>query len=154
VRPTAMYYSGQKCQAGNCGEFITELANPLIWWAATAALVYLIYRFIRYRQWRVGAILAAVAAGYLPWLLYLSRTVFQFYTIAFEPYLILGLVYVMGLALGSRQDATWRRVGGIRAVAVFLGLAVLLSAFFYPVWTGMRLPIDVLTLHYWLPTWR
>jgi dolichyl-phosphate-mannose-protein mannosyltransferase len=154
VRPTAMYYAGDKCPAGACGEFITELANPLIWWAATAALLYLIYRLVRYREWRVGAILAGVAAGYLPWLLYLNRTVFQFYTIAFEPYLILGLVFVMGLALGSRSDATWRRVGGIRVVAVFLGLAVLLSAFFYPVWTGMRVPVEFLTLHYWLPTWR
>jgi dolichyl-phosphate-mannose-protein mannosyltransferase len=154
VRPTAMYYAGDKCPAGACGEFITELANPLIWWAATAALFYLIYRLVRYREWRVGAILAGVAAGYLPWLLYLNRTVFQFYTIAFEPYLILGLVFVMGLALGSRSDATWRRVGGIRVVAVFLGLAVLLSAFFYPVWTGMRVPVEFLTLHYWLPTWR
>jgi dolichyl-phosphate-mannose-protein mannosyltransferase len=45
-------------------------------------------------------------------------------------------------------------VGGIRVVAVFLGLAVLLSAFFYPVWTGMRVPVEFLTLHYWLPTWR
>ena len=154
VRPTAMYYAGDKCPANSCGEFITELANPLIWWAATAALFYLIYRLIRYREWRVGLILAGVAAGYLPWLLYLNRTVFQFYTIAFEPYLILGLVFVIGLALGSRSDPTWRRVGGIRVVAVFLGLAVLLSAFFYPVWTGMRLPAEFLTLHYWLPTWR
>ncbi|GAB3037545.1 phospholipid carrier-dependent glycosyltransferase [Parafrigoribacterium mesophilum] len=154
VRPTAMYYAGEKCPSGSCGEFITELANPLIWWAATAALFYLIYRLIRYREWRVGLILAGVAAGYLPWLLYLNRTVFQFYTIAFEPYLILGLVYVMGLALGSREDATWRRIGGIRVVAAFLGLAVLLSAFFYPVWTGMRVPVEFLTLHYWLPTWR
>ncbi|WP_158252940.1 hypothetical protein [Cryobacterium sp. Y62] len=36
-------------------------------------------------------------AGYLPWLMYLNRTVFQFYTIVFELYLLLGLTFVIGL---------------------------------------------------------
>jgi dolichyl-phosphate-mannose-protein mannosyltransferase len=156
VRPTAMYYSASTsgCGSNTCGELITGLANPLVWWAAVAAAFYLVYRLVRHRQWQLGAILAGVAAGYLPWLMYLNRTVFQFYTIAFEPYLILGLVFVISLALGSPADPRWRRVGGIRLVAAFLVLAALLSAFFYPVWTGMRVPTEFLTLHYWLPTWR
>ena len=78
------------------------MANPLIWWAAVAAALYLVYRLIRYREWRAGLILTGVAAGYLPWLLYPNRTVFQFYTIAFEPYLILGLTFVIGIILGRR----------------------------------------------------
>ncbi|MEO7146464.1 MAG: phospholipid carrier-dependent glycosyltransferase, partial [Terrimesophilobacter sp.] len=96
IRPTAMYYRASDfgvngCQFVRCGESITEIANPLIWWGAVAAAVYLIYRLVRHREWQVGAILIGLAAGYLPWLLYLNRTVFQFYTIVFEPYLILAL---------------------------------------------------------------
>ena len=75
----------------------------MIWWAAVAAALYLVYRLVRYREWRVGLVLAGLGAGYLPWLLYLNRTVFQFYTIAFEPYLILALVAVMGILLASRM---------------------------------------------------
>jgi dolichyl-phosphate-mannose--protein O-mannosyl transferase len=159
-RPTAFYYqaipTGQNgCTSfDGCASYVTSIANPIIWWAATAALFYLVYRLIRYREWRVGLILMGVVAGYLPWLLYVQRTIFQFYAIVFEPCLILGLVFVIGLLLGSRDDPAWRRVGGIRLVAIFLGLAALLSAFFYPVWTGMQIPTWFAQLHYWFPGWR
>lgn len=158
IRPTAMFYQGSDlgqngCEFTRCGESITGIANPFIWWGAVAAAVYLVYRVIRYREWQVGAILTGIGAGYLPWLMYLNRTVFQFYTIVFEPFLILALVYVMGLLLGKRTDETWRRLGGIRLIAVILIAMVLVSAFFYPLWTGMQMPLEFIQLHYWLPTW-
>ncbi len=159
LRPTAFYYVGQArgqsgCAYSSCAEYITSIANPLIWWAATAALFYLVYRLLRYREWRVGLILMGMVAGYLPWLLYASRTIFQFYAIVFEPYMILALVLVIGLILGRRGDSTWRRTRGIGVVAVFLVAVVLVSAFFYPVWTGMQVPESFARLHYWLPGWR
>jgi dolichyl-phosphate-mannose-protein mannosyltransferase len=159
VRPTSMFYQSSSlgengCDYDVCGASITGLANPLIWWAATAAVFYLVYRLARYREWRVGLILMGMAAGYLPWLGYLQRTVFQFYTIAFEPYMILGLVFVIGLVLGRKSDPPWRRDQGIRVVAVFLVLATLTSVFFWPLWTGMQLDIRWMQAHWWLPTWR
>jgi dolichyl-phosphate-mannose-protein mannosyltransferase len=159
VRPTSMFYQSSSlgengCDYDVCGASITGLANPLIWWAATAAVFYLVYRLARYREWRVGLILIGMAAGYLPWLGYLQRTVFQFYTIAFEPYMILGLVFVIGLVLGRKSDPPWRRDQGIRVVAVFLVLATLTSVFFWPLWTGMQLDIRWMQAHWWLPTWR
>lgn len=159
LRPTAFYYVGQAtgqdgCSYSSCAQYITSIANPILWWAATAALFYLVYRLVRYRQWRVGLILMGVAAGYLPWLLYTNRTIFQFYAIVFEPYMILALVFVMGMILGRPADPTWRRLHGIRVVGVFLVLVVVVSAFFYPVWTGMQVPELFARLHYWLPGWR
>jgi dolichyl-phosphate-mannose-protein mannosyltransferase len=159
VRPTSMFYQSSSlgengCDYDVCGASITGLANPLIWWAATAAVFYLVYRLARYREWRVGLILMGMAAGYLPWLGYLQRTVFQFYTIAFEPYMILGLVFVIGLVLGRKSAPPWRRDQGIRVVAVFLVLATLTSVFFWPLWTGMQLDIRWMQAHWWLPTWR
>ena len=96
IRPTSMYYVGSNagqngCTANACSAAITSLGNPLIWWAAAAAVFYLVYRLARYRDWRIGLILTGLAAGYLPWMLYIDRTIFQFYAIAFEPYLILAL---------------------------------------------------------------
>ncbi len=159
VRPTSMYYRGldqgeDGCAATMCGEAIAGIANPLIWWGSVAAAGYLVYRLIRHRDWRHGLILTGIAAGYLPWLLYLNRTVYQFYTIAFEPYLILALTAVIGILLGSRDDPTWRRLNGIRVLAVYLTFVVLVSAFYYPMWTGIQAPWPFLQLHYWLPTWR
>ncbi|CAN5189048.1 phospholipid carrier-dependent glycosyltransferase [soil metagenome] len=159
VRPTAFYYVGQTsgqggCTVSSCAEYVTSIANPILWWAATAALFYLLYRLVRRREWRVGLILMGMVAGYLPWLLYSTRTIFQFYAIVFEPYMILGLVFVIGLVLGRPQDSTYRRTRGIGLVAVFLLLVVLVSAFFYPVWTGLQVPEIFARLHYWLPGWR
>ncbi|MHA6695405.1 dolichyl-phosphate-mannose--protein mannosyltransferase [Homoserinimonas sp. A520] len=150
TRPTSFNYS----EVDGTASLITSLANPLIWWSAGAALVYLVYRLIRYREWRVGLILTGVAAGYLPWLLYPSRTMFQFYAISFEPFLILGLTMALGIILGRRTDPTWRRLSGIRLVAVFLIAAALVSAFFYPVWAGIPMPELFVRSHFWLPGWR
>lgn len=159
VRPTAFYYTGQVrgqggCTFSSCAEYVTSIANPILWWAATLALFYLVYRLVRYREWRVGLILMGSVAGYLPWLMYSHRTIFQFYAIVFEPYLILGLVFVIGLILGKSTDASWRRTRGIGVIAVFLFFVVVVSAFFYPVWTGMQVPELFARLHYWLPGWR
>ncbi|MDH6180252.1 dolichyl-phosphate-mannose-protein mannosyltransferase [Microbacteriaceae bacterium SG_E_30_P1] len=159
IRPTSMWYQGANggelgCDYDVCGASVTGIANPVIWWAATAAVLYLAYRLVRYREWKVGFILMGMAAGYLPWLLYLGRTVFQFYSIAFEPYMLLALTFVIGLILGSPDDDRDRRTSGLGIVAVFLGVALLVSIFFWPLWTGMQLNYDYLRLHWWLVTWR
>jgi dolichyl-phosphate-mannose-protein mannosyltransferase len=159
IRPTSMWYQGADqgvngCAATSCGEEILGLANPFIWWAATAAAVYLVYRLIRYREWTTGFVLMGLAAGYLPWLLYLNRTVFQFYSIAFEPYLILALTLAIGVLLGSPGDPRWRRTGSLRLVGVYLVIVVAASVFFWPLWTGMQLDFQYLRIHWWLPTWN
>ncbi|MCS5714520.1 phospholipid carrier-dependent glycosyltransferase [Herbiconiux sp. CPCC 205716] len=157
IRPTQMYVSqvdDSVCGGTTCYENITSIANPIIWWCATAALFYLVYRLVRRREWQVGLVLMGMVAGYLPWLMYTGRTVFQFYTIAFEPYMILGLTMVIGLALGSRADPRPQRTRALAVVGAFLVVCVLVSAWFYPVWVGMPVPAWFLSLHYWLPSWR
>jgi dolichyl-phosphate-mannose-protein mannosyltransferase len=155
VRPTSMYYQG--LSDGNV-ETILDIPNPLIWWAATAATFYLVVRIVlrlrrRERVVAEALILTALAAGYLPWLLYLHRTVFSFYTIAFEPYLILALTAAIGMLLGTAADPESRRVVAIRAVGIFLGGCVALSLFFLPIWTAMSVPDWFFRIHLWLPTW-
>ena len=158
IRPTSMWYASpgagvDGCAVEPCSQAITSIANPLIWWAAVAATLFLVYRLIRRREWQVGLILTAVAAGYLPWLMYTERTVFQFYTIAFLPYLILGLVFVLGRILGSRDDPNYERTRGISLVAVFLVLATAASVFWYPLWSATTVPFWFWSLHSWLTTW-
>jgi dolichyl-phosphate-mannose--protein O-mannosyl transferase len=158
IRPTSMYYvgssSGQNgCTVDSCASAITSLGNPLIWWGAAAAAFYLVYRVIRYREWQAGLILTGLAAGYLPWMLYINRTIFQFYSIAFEPYLVLALAGVIALILGRRTDPSWRRVRGVRIVGIYLGFVVLVSAFFWPIWTAQQVPFWFWQVHMWLPSW-
>ncbi len=157
-RPTSMYYQGSSagqngCAFSACSEAINPVDNPFIWYAAVAALVYLVYRFVRYRQWTVGVVLAGVAAGYLPWLMYLNRTVFSFYAIVFVPYLLIGLAITIGIILGSRTDPREKRERRIALVSTYGILALVFSAFFYPIWTGIQTPLWFWQIHMWLPSW-
>jgi dolichyl-phosphate-mannose-protein mannosyltransferase len=159
LRPTSMYYQGFDegqggCEVARCGEAITSVANPLIWYAAVAACLYLLYRVVRHREWRYGAILVGVAAGYLPWLAFADRTVFQFYTIAFEPYLVLGLAATLGIILGSRTDHVDRRRSGIAVTAIVVVASVAVTVFFYPLWTAQLADWEFIRIHYWIPSWK
>jgi dolichyl-phosphate-mannose--protein O-mannosyl transferase len=138
---------------------ISSIPNPLIWYAAVAASVYLLYRLVRaWIQKRpidpaLTFPLIGLAATYVPWLMFPERTIFQFYTVAMMPFLVLGLAMTLRVIAGRRDDPLYRRQAGERTVTVFLVFAVLVSAFFYPVWTGMSVPYDFWLLHNWLPGW-
>lgn len=159
TRPTFMYWNnvpfgeGDCALAGGCTQSITAVSNPLIWWVGMAAALYLIYRFVITRDWRIAFVLTGLAVTYLPWLQYGERTVFQFYTVVMIPFVALALALVAQQVLGPRDGAVHRRSVGIAVVAVFLLAATLISAFFYPVWTGMEIPYPFWVLHNWLPTW-
>jgi dolichyl-phosphate-mannose-protein mannosyltransferase len=158
TRPTSMYFADQAegvdgCTAVRCAEAITSVANPLIWYAGVAALLYLLYRLARYREWRAGFVLMGLVAGYLPWMLYLDRTVFQFYCVVFQPYMMLALAMTAGIVMGSPQDARPKRTRGLVIVLVFVALAAALTAFFYPLWTGQQTSFAFWQAHMWLPSW-
>ena len=154
LRPTAFFYetysAGQMgCESDTCSSAITALGNPLIWVFATAALLYLAYRYLRTRERLIGLVLLGVGALYLPWLLIPERTVFQFYAVSFLPWMILGLVLVMQIlyrAIGNTKLAKAWLIG-------FFVLATLVSIFFLPVNIGLVVPFDQWQLRMWLPSW-
>ncbi|CAH0261967.1 putative dolichyl-phosphate-mannose--protein mannosyltransferase [Arthrobacter sp. Bi83] len=157
-RPTSFYYESPKqgspgCDIAHCTSAILSVGNPLIWWAATVSLAVLLFWWAGRRDWRAGAVLAAVGSGYLPWFLYPERTMFFFYAVSFEPFLILALVYCLGLVLGRRTDPLWRRRSGLYGVVLFVVGAVLLSAFFYPVWTAEIISYQDWRIRMWMPSW-
>ena len=69
------------------------------------------------------------------------------------PFLLLAL----GLALRDLAHPAGaspaRRVTGQRVVIVFLVVAVLLAAFWYPIITATSVPYEFWRLHNWSPTW-
>jgi dolichyl-phosphate-mannose--protein O-mannosyl transferase len=158
LRPTSFYWrktvlGEDGCTADECARAVTSLGNPLVWWVGTAALLFAVYALLRHRDWRAGAVLSGVIAGWVPWLFIAERTIFTFYSIAFAPW-----VY---LAIGYLVVTGWERVGddprsqrlGRWATGVLLGIFVAVSAFFYPVWTGMQIPYELWQAHMWLGTW-
>lgn len=161
MRPTAFWVGEDttECLGGHCIAVISSVPNPVIWWGACAASVYLVYRLVRGfarrapMPWILGVPLVGIAMTWVPWLLYPERTIFQFYTVAIAPFLVLALALVLREIAGRRDDPLHRRQSGERTVGIFLVVAVLVSMFFYPVWTGMTVPYEFWRLHNWLPTW-
>jgi dolichyl-phosphate-mannose-protein mannosyltransferase len=159
IRPLVAYQTsvtrGQTgCTAAICDTSIEEVANPLIWWAAALAILFLLHRLIFTRNWKMGFVLMGLLAGYVPWLWYTNRTVFQYYAIAFEPSMILALCLVLGMVLGTSSDPPLRRLRGSIAVTIFVVVALALSVFFFPLWTGTQISSGYMNAHFWLTSWN
>lgn len=161
LRPTAVWVGNDPdpCGVDRCIAVISTIPNPLIWYGGVAAALYLLYRLVRGAIARTAVApaltfpLVGLAATYLPWLMFPERTIFQFYTVAMMPFLVLALAVALRDLAGRRSDPLHRRQAGERTVMIILGVVVLVSAFFYPVWTGMSVPYDFWMLHNWLPGW-
>ena len=157
-RPTAFYYepskSGQRgCTVAACSEAITPIGNPVVWWGGTVAIGVLLVCWFLGRDWRAGAVLTGLAAGWLPWFNYQDRTIYTFYAVAFVPWVVLAVTYCLGRLLGPRGAPPDRRLwGGIAAGAVVV-LAVAAFAWFHPVYTAELIPQTSWADRMWLPSW-
>ncbi len=159
-RPVAFYYESPKTGSqgctpsmGSCSAEVLALGNPLLWWFATAAILYLFWRWIARRDWRAGAILAGIAAGVGPWLWYAQRTIFSFYAVAFLPFMVLGATMAIGVILGRADASPARRVWGAATAGTIVVGVVALFAYFYPIYTGQTIPYSDWANHMWLPSW-
>ncbi len=158
TRPTSFYWSAikdrsQGCPTDNCAAEVLALGNPIIWWAAIVAIIHQAWRWLAHRDWRSGAVLVGIAAGWVPWLLYLNRTIFTFYTVVYVPFVVMALAMSMGSMLGSSDSSEKRRARGAFAAGTLLILIVVAAWWFYPVWTGQVMPYEQWQLRMWMPTW-
>jgi len=155
LRPTAFFWRDKDsgCLFDNatsdCVSNITALGNPVIWWAAVLATSVLAASWFRTRDKTTTLLALGIFAGYLPWLLLPNRTMFEFYVVAFSPWVI--LILTAGLRAWFQNSASPRKAANW--IAGLLIIMALSSAFFYPIWTGMWISYDFWRLHMWLPSW-
>lgn len=160
-RPTSFFYESyargeQGCLADSCSQAITSLGNPVVWWGGTVALAVLLFMWLLRRDWRAGAILGGVAAGWLPWFYYAAsddRTMYAFYSVAFAPFVVLGLTYVLGLVLGPRGAPPQRRLVGAIAAGSVVVAAVVMLAWFWPVHVAEVIPYSQWRARMWFSSW-
>lgn len=154
-RPTSFFYETPKnCGADHCSQEVLALGTPALWWLATIAVAVVIGFWIksfalkRYEP-ALNVIVTGIAAGYLPWFFFQKRTMFSFYAIVFEPFLILAIVYCAYIALLHFENKrnTYLLLGA-------LGLIILLNfIFFLPLYTGDVITYDSWQARMWLPSW-
>ncbi|WP_425824898.1 dolichyl-phosphate-mannose--protein mannosyltransferase [Streptomyces fractus] len=150
-RPVCFFW--QKDPDGSVHE-ILALGTPLLWWAACLSLAYALYRWFFRRDWRFGAVLCAVAAGFVPWLQWQERTTFSYYMVVISPFLCLGVTGMLGAIIAGRDGASRRRrrigtvAAGVVVIAVFCCFC-----YFLPLYVGAAVPYDTWHQHMWWPTW-
>ena len=166
-RPVAFYWSNAgPCGAANCAAEVLLLGTPILWWAFIPALAGLAWFGISRRDWRGLALGLGVAVGILPWFAWEldDRTMFYFYVLPAEPFLILALVYVLGAlmrradrpgalrAAGGTEllDPADRRIMGVIFAAAFVFAVAVIFAYFYPIYTGQNITYQQWLSRMWL----
>lgn len=146
IRPTSFFYEG--CGTG-CSTAITAIGNPLIWWVGAVAVITVFLTWVTKRDRVSGLVLLGLAGGYLPWLFFSQRTVFWFYTITFEVWVLLAIALLMKRGV-EQSEAPGRAK---RLLWAFWWVCVAVSAFFLPIWWGTEVPYWFWLAHMWLPSW-
>jgi len=151
ARPVVFFWSSDvDCGADRCASEVLLLGTPLLWWAFIPALIAVLWWAASKRDWRAWAILSGAAAGIIPWLLYPDRTMFFFYAIPAEPFLIMAVVFTMGMIIGPRTATPERRLSGALICAGFVVLIALCFAYFWPLYTGQVMPYDDWHARIWM----
>ncbi len=152
-RPTSFFYGTPKtCGAASCSQEVIALGTPFLWWTAVFAIAITFGYWISRREWQSGLILLSLGAAYLPWFLFQKRTMFSFYSIAFEPFIILVIIFCMAKFLERDDDP---RILRIRKFILMSGMAVIAINFLYflPLYTGGVLTYSSWFGRMWFPSW-
>ena len=152
-RPVAYYYESCNDDKLAKGECVTEqghveeilgVGNPAIWWLGLPAFAITLFFGAWKRDWRALTILGFYAVQYVPWL-FIPRPNFLFYLTPAVPFLCLSLTYAVW-RLGHNTFLRWLP-GAVALVAVVAFL------FWYPLWTGIEMPLSSWQLRIWMRSW-
>jgi dolichyl-phosphate-mannose--protein O-mannosyl transferase len=154
-RPTSFFYaSPQGCDAKNCAQEVLALGTPILWWIATIAFAVVIGFWIKsliahQADSAATIVVIGLAAGYLPWFAMQQRTVFAFYAIIIEPFLILAVVYCAKLLL----DSGLKPMVSQSIIGVLFVLIIMCFFFFIPLFTGQVISYEDWRLRMWFDSW-
>ena len=157
-RPVSMYYNGHShaCGVHNCAQEVLAIGTPAIWWASIPALIACLVWWLLRRDWRAGAVLAGVAAGWLPWFWYAwhdHRTMFFFYAVVFVPFLVIALTLCLGLIIGPARASVGRRAAGAGLAGAYLLAVVADFWYMYPLFAAKIIPYTSWLARMWYHRW-
>jgi dolichyl-phosphate-mannose-protein mannosyltransferase len=163
TRPVAFFYQSYSgpvagaqnaCPSSGCtgpswSQEVLAIGTPLIWWSAMLSLVFCLGWWLLHRDWRAGAVLLCVIAGWGPWWPLVTRTKFYYYALEFEPFLIMSIVLCLGLILGPAAASVRRRSLGAGIVGAYVLATLIMFWYFYPVVAAKVIPYPDWLSHMW-----
>jgi len=112
--------------------------------------------WISRRDWRPGAVLISVCAGWLPWFWYSwhnHRTEVNFYAIVMLPFMVLAITLCLGLILGPARAAPGRRHAGAIGTGGYVLLVLVNFMYLYPVLAAQIMPYAWWHARMWFSAW-
>ena len=166
-RPVSFYYAAytnaagtHPCPATGCppgpswSQEVLPLGNPAIWWVSIPAMLFCLGWWLTRRDWRAGASLLGVIAGWLPWFLFLKRTPqFDYYSLEFLPFLVLCITLCLGLIIGPARASPRRRAIGAAIAGTYVLAVLILFWYFYPILAGQIVPYSSWFARMWYRGW-
>ncbi|MDW7739721.1 MAG: phospholipid carrier-dependent glycosyltransferase [Bacillota bacterium] len=138
-------YQGKELPAGFISS-IVSFGNPAVWWGGFIAFFLVIYDAFKLRDRKLIFVLIAIFSQYIPWVI-IPRLTFIYHYFATVPFLIFGLVYVLG-------EVRKRWAFGKELVIFFAIITLILFVLFYPILSGMIVErAYVETYLRWFPGW-
>jgi dolichyl-phosphate-mannose--protein O-mannosyl transferase len=160
ARPISFYSQclpSKHCgSAGSTESEVLAIGTPLIWWGAVAALLFCLGWWVLRRDWRAGSALLGVAAGWLPWIWFSwhdHRTEFYYYSVVFEPFMIIAITLCLGLIIGPARAAPGRRAVGAVVSGAYLMAVLANFAYLYPILAAKVIPYSSWLSRMWFHSW-
>lgn len=124
---------------------ISCMGNPAIWWVGIICVLYVFFRFIVKRDKKAGFLCISYLAQYLPWMSVGRITFIYHYFPA-----ILFTMLMMGYTMQHiRERFSW----GKKATAIYMAIAVICFAIFFPVISGLPIYREWGLNLRWLKDW-
>jgi dolichyl-phosphate-mannose--protein O-mannosyl transferase len=166
-RPVSFYYASYTDAAGahpcpptgcppgpSWSQEVLPLGNPAIWWVSIPAMLFCLGWWLTRRDWRAGASLVGIIAGWLPWFLFFKRMPqFDYYSLEFLPFLVLCITLCLGLIIGPARASPRRRAIGAAIAGAYVLAVLILFWYFYPVLAGQIIPLSSWSDRMWYRGW-
>ncbi len=118
---------------------IYAFGNPFVFWFGLASIIFAFVISAIEKNKRLGFTVFAYLIFFLPWIAS-PRIMFLYHYLPSIPFLSIAAGY------------TLRRFSKVRYPVLIV--CVLAFIYFYPHWTGMRIPLWLDESYYWINTWR
>ncbi len=138
------YYSGTDLAQGMAST-IVALGNPIIWWTGMFAIVSAFLIGVANKDKRLIVLFVAMGFQYLPWVM-VTRITFMYHFFSTVPFMIICIVYTFEFFLEKYNKPK-------SYMLLYLAVAALLFAVFYPALSGMMVSAEHIDKLKWLDSW-
>jgi len=145
IRPVWFWVKYETDKIGN----IYNLGNPVLWWSGILIMPFVLIQAVKAAVKRSFQLIFTVLCYFIFWLpwIFSPRIMFLHHYLPALPFLSLLLAFVVNkIKIGKKKK------GYINFV--FLIILAISFTFFYPIYTGILIPKNLLKYFFWLSSWR